>query len=145
MRTKQLQKALRFHRDTKTIFSGVYPSDRLPPIPRGELVTLVVNTDPSHKPGQHWVAYFFTRTQAFYFDSYGRQPMTPGLCKLMRRRKRMKYFSRRLQGTGDVCGDYCLYFILAMTWKLDFDCFGRDLKANDRYVRKFVRKYFAVI
>lgn len=145
MRTKKLQKALTFHRDTKAIFRGVFPSNRLPVIPRGKVVTLVANTDPSHKPGQHWVAYFFTKTHVYYFDSYGLPPMTPSLARLMKRRKHRKYFCRRLQGRGYVCGEYCLYFILAMIYDMDFSCFGDDLNANDRYVRKFIRKHFPLI
>jgi len=35
-------------------FDGVFSSDSLPPKPR----LLVCNTDPSHMPGEHWIAIY---------------------------------------------------------------------------------------
>jgi hypothetical protein len=56
------------------IFQGVYSIDTLPETPR----LLVCNTDPSHKPGQHWVALNVdSRRRGEYFDSFGRRP--PGI------------------------------------------------------------------
>ena len=34
----------------------------------------IVNTDISTDPGEHWVAVYFRKDQAIYFDSYGRPP-----------------------------------------------------------------------
>jgi len=143
MRTRQLQRALRFHRDTKPFFRGVFACDRLPrDIPKGKAIALIANTDPSHKPGQHWVAYFYTRTHVYFFDSYGMTPSKAPFHRLMKYRKYKKYFCKRIQGEGQVCGHYCMYFILAMIYNYDFACFGDDLNANDRYVRNFVRENF---
>jgi hypothetical protein len=53
------------------IFQGVYSIDTLPETPR----RLVCNTDPSYKPGQHWVAlYVDSRRRGEYFDWFGRKP-----------------------------------------------------------------------
>jgi hypothetical protein len=53
------------------VFQGVYSIDTLPETPR----LLVCNTDPSYKPGQHWVAlYVDSRRRGEYFDSFGRKP-----------------------------------------------------------------------
>ena len=45
---------------TKTVFTDVLPSDRLPgriqTRPRG----FIVNTDPADKPGTHWLVIFIT-------------------------------------------------------------------------------------
>ena len=144
MRTKQLLKALKFHRATKDVFLGVFASNTLPRIPRRKRVALIVNTDPAHKPGQHWCAFYFTPNCVYFFDSYGRPPGTKSFCKLMRCRKYKRVFGRRLQGRGRVCGYYCMYFVLAMVRNMDFSCFGDDLDANDRIVRQFVTEHFPV-
>ena len=145
MRTKQLKKALRSHRDMQKIFKDVYASDKLPRIPKQKTLALIANTDPSHKPGQHWVAVFFNKTTVYYFDSYGRSPTGTPFQKLMTYRKRKKMFGRRIQGDGRVCGYYCLYFILTMLHQCTFACFGDNLNANDRYVLQFVKKHFSIL
>lgn len=33
----------------------------------------IINTDPSTKPGQHWVSIYYLGNSAFYFDSFGYQ------------------------------------------------------------------------
>lgn len=142
MKTRELHRALRRHRDTQPVFKGVYPCNRLPTVPPGKVMAIIANTDPSHKPGQHWVAYFYTKTHVFYFDSYGQPPLKPTLRKMMSYRRHKKHFGRRLQGSGHMCGEYCLFFILAMLYNWDFDCFGDNLDANDRYVWKTVRRHF---
>lgn len=145
MRTKQLEKALKFNRDTRVVFKGVYAYNRLPrKIPKGKKVALIANTDPGHKPGTHWVAFFYTNTCVYFFDSMGNPPWKPGFQRLMQFRRTKRVFNTRIQGIGTVCGHYCLYFILAMVYNMDFSCFGDDLNANDRMVRKIVRKYFPV-
>lgn len=145
MRTSQLKRALHLHRDTKDVFKGVYSCNMLPTyIPRGKTLALIANTDPSTKPGQHWVAYVYTKTHVFFFDSYGKPPGKAPFHNLMKHRKHKRYFGRRIQGGGNVCGHYCLYFILALINNFDFACFGDDLNANDRYVRKFVKQHFLI-
>ena len=145
MKTKQLEQALIYHRDTKHIFMGVYPSDRLPRnIPKNKTVALIANTDPTHKPGQHWVAFFFSKSTVYFFDSYGRSPAKSPFHRLMKYRRHQKVFSRRLQGDGRTCGYYCLYFILAMIQNRNFVCFGDNLNANDRYVVQFVKEHFHI-
>lgn len=144
MRSSQIQSILKRHRDIQPIFKGVFASNRLPRrIPKNVTLAYIANTDPAHKPGQHWVAIFYTKTCVYYFDSYGRGPTTPNFKRMMYFRKYRKVFGRRIQGDGKECGYYCLYFILAMVYNKDFSCFGDDFNANDRLVRKLVKKYFS--
>jgi len=143
MKSTQLEKALKFHEATRNIYGGVLPCNRLPrTIPRGKTVAYIVNTHPAHKSGEHWVAFYITPTCVFYFDSYGLLPSIPSFRKMMGHRKYKKYFGRRLQGMGKMCGYYCLYFILAMRRGYGFSCFGEDCNANDRYVTLFVKRHF---
>ena len=148
MKSSQLLKALKHHRETRDIFLGVFPSDKLPPSMQytKPAVALIANTDPSYKPGQHWCAFYITPDCVYYFDSYGIPP-PKSFQRLMQCRKEKQIFGRRLQGRGMVCGHYCLYFILAMVrggTDTMFGLFGDDLNANDRIVRHKVMKDFNV-
>lgn len=146
MNTRQLEKALKNHRDVRPYFKGVYACDRLPrTIPKRSPAVLVANTDPSSLPGKHWVAYYFTSGDTvYYFDSSGLPPYNSSLQKLLRQRKRRCLVGRRIQGRDQTCGYYCLYFILAMIRGYSFECFGDDLNANDRLVRRRVRQHFTI-
>ena len=142
MNTTQIKKALTQHPFTKHLFKGVFPRDKIPRIPKNKVLSFIFNTDPSDKPGKHWVAFHLTRNTVFYFDSYGLPPY--GFGKILRSRPKRKYFARRLQGNGQECGHYCLFFLLNICQgkKKPFQMFGKDLNVNDRIVKKYVEKHF---
>jgi hypothetical protein len=63
MNTGQIELILRRNIDN---FDGVFSRDRLPDKPR----LLVCNTDPSSRPGQHWIAIYVGEDgRGEYFDS----------------------------------------------------------------------------
>ena len=54
MNTNEIDQILRRDKRVGGIFIGVFASDRLPTrVPRP--AALVVNLDPAHKPGIHWI------------------------------------------------------------------------------------------
>ena len=60
---------------TKTVFTDVLPSDRLPgriqTRPRG----FIVNTDPADKPGTHWLVIFITTDgKGEFWDPFAQRP-----------------------------------------------------------------------
>jgi hypothetical protein len=60
---------------TKTVFTDVLPSDRLPREIRKRPGVYIINTDPSDKPGWHWVAIYFTEVgKGEFWDWYGQAP-----------------------------------------------------------------------
>jgi hypothetical protein len=60
---------------TNTVFTDVLPSDRLPHEIRKRPSGYILNTDPSDKPGSHWVAMYFTEDgKGEFWDSYGQAP-----------------------------------------------------------------------
>ena len=141
MNTAQIRRALSHHHLTKYFFKGVFPRDKAMKIPKNKIFSVIFNTDPSGKPGEHWVAFHITRNTVFYFDSYGLPPK--GFAKILRSRPKVKYFARRLQGNGKECGHYCLFFLLNMCQgKNSFPMFGKDFNANDRIVKRYVEKHF---
>ena len=72
MNTEKIERMIRRHiRD----FDGVFSVDRLPSKPH----LLVCNTDPSHRPGEHWVAIYvdFTCYLSFSIISSEKMLMSP--------------------------------------------------------------------
>jgi hypothetical protein len=70
MNTREIE---RFNRDHVCLasFQGVFSRDTLPSKPR----LLICNTDPSDKPGQHWIAIYVDKNlRGEFFDSFGRHP-----------------------------------------------------------------------
>ena len=82
MNTLQIERLLKKDLKSKTIFKKVCALDQLekPTFPSA----YVINSDPSSKPGEHWVAvYFDKRGRGEYFDSYGLPPTLVGLDSYM--------------------------------------------------------------
>lgn len=76
MNTKQLEDILTRDRYTRDSFLGVFPSDALPSerLARRPL-SLIVNTHPHDRPGEHWLAIYLPDDEgAEFFDSYGFSP-----------------------------------------------------------------------
>lgn len=112
-------------------FGGVFPSDRLPPH-QTENVCYIFNTDPSTKPGEHWVAYYQVDGHAEFFDSFGysAENYPPIYMWLLQGPFHpVRQLSVRYQGPSMLCGPYCLYFLNErpsypnMTTTFDSACF----------------------
>jgi len=62
----------------KSHFIGLYAADQLSPFIHTFPAAIIINTDPSNKPGEHWVAvYIFNSGHGEYFDSYDLPPYIP--------------------------------------------------------------------
>ena len=71
MNTKQLWNALILNPVTNKYFDGIFSIDTLQDTK--EKPTLIIcNTDPSYKPGEHWILFFFYDNSVDFFDSLGR-------------------------------------------------------------------------
>ena len=56
-------------------FKGVYPLDKLPDIIKLP-INIIINTDPSYMPGEHWVSLSINKDcYGEYFDSLGLPPL----------------------------------------------------------------------
>ena len=97
-----------------SVLRGVFPSDKLPVVNKYPSA-LIANTDHHDQPGTHWAAmYFVTHDESEFFDSYGFPPETYNMDEYLLRESTYRYFNDKpLQGlTSDVCGDYCLFYLL---------------------------------
>lgn len=145
MDTQQIEQILK----DLPIFGGVLASDQLPSYDEQDLKKLyILNTDPSTKPGKHWVAIYINKTPEF-FDSLGRKPSAYN--------KNFEYFlinhgpeyyhnCKRIQNYGtSLCGEYCVYYAVMRSSGYSFSDivtrFGIDLMNNDDIVTRFRRHW----
>ena len=129
-------------------FKGAYAYDLVPAKPSDDF-SVIINTDDSAGPGDHWLVLTRKDGKLFLIDSYGRNYKDQsfdsnfktwivnyiGDEKVVCSRK----WLQRL--TSNVCGEYCVYFIRELNEKSFRSCFSvfdSDLAANDLFVLKYV-------
>ena len=143
MGTELITKLLRTDPLVKPFFGGVYASNQLP----HEVMYpgyYVMNTDPHYKPGEHWIAAYFTDDgQVEYFDSYGRPPTGPIKCWLYRQSWNMTLNKYQLQGLlTAVCGQYCVFYIKQKAQGLDLidiiNMFDGSPMDSDHFVYHYI-------
>ena len=89
MDTSQIASILLSHPATSQVFRGVFPVDRLQSSRCGAAAGLYVcNTDPSDRPGQHWIVIAIAENargfrHGEYFDSFGLPPLQPEFVKFL--------------------------------------------------------------
>lgn len=136
----------------KEQFLGIFASDQLPEKITSKPCALIVNTDPSDQPGQHWVAIYVSKEGSLeYFDSFGFYPFIDSFKTFINNNCSDGSFNaKRLQSeTSMVCGLYCIYFLVHRARNISlkqilskFD--AKDYCSNDTIVCQFVNKYFNV-
>lgn len=97
------------------VFKGTFPADGIPHIPERP-AAVIVNTDPSGSPGEHWTAIVLKpNNKALYFDPLGFPPLIPTVREYLMRNAHngFKYNAATLQSpTGVACGYWCIAFIV---------------------------------
>lgn len=112
MNTLQIETILSHNKYTKNYFTGVFPIDKIPKYVKKPTM-LVINTDSSNKPGQHWLALFLPENGCIieYFDSYGMQPINKRIITFLKHNSikyNFLYNNKRLQHAfSTVRGQYC--------------------------------------
>jgi hypothetical protein len=121
------------------IFQGIYGIDTLPETPR----LLVCNTDPFHKPGQHWVVLYVDSRRREQFDSFGRRP--PGIFEDYKNKHCVNWLfnAKQLQRIViNYCGFYCCFYCVRRCRGVDLtrivNSFTNVTGFNDSFVRNFV-------
>ena len=137
-------------------FDGVSPLDMLP-IKVQKTYNLIVNTEPSNLPGQHWIAIVVRPGKvAYVFDPMGFPPPLKVQTWLSIRKLRWTSNNNRQvqSNTSTMCGFYCLYFLFFTSIMPDISfenimdhIFPRGLMYSDyeKYVRSFVRDAFPYV
>ena len=121
-------------------FLGCFPKDKLPTFPKQFPKSLIINTDDSSKPGEHWVALVLYRRKCFYFDSFGLPIVDQCIIKFLKRYQKVTYSSTCIQDvTSNQCGQFCIAFIHNVNSKISYSKFVNmfnvvNLKYNDNIV-----------
>jgi len=152
--TTQLDRAFRHNIWTRRMYSGTFPVDLLPRFrPTKTPCFIIVNLDPSNKPGSHWVLIFFpiktsvSRGCTFLFDSLGASAETQDVLAPF---FKSSYRFNRLK-LQDNQSKSCGYFVLAAGLLLSrgvapdrlTSYFSRaDTGLNDEILRQLVGKEF---
>ena len=101
-----------------TNFLGVYAADELSSIPAGKCGTVIFNTDPSEKKGEHWIALCITKKNIFYFDSLNLQFVFihEAANFLVNLKKDLVFNKIKTQtNTSNNCGIQCIVFCIFMS------------------------------
>jgi len=140
MNTYELERLIRRY---VTRFDGVFSCDRLPTKP----TLFVCNTDPSYKPGKHWIAIYVADDgrHGEFFDSLGRRPDRL-FVRYMNEHCRVWTFNpTQLQSVvSRICGQYCACFCILRSKGVDLSRFSnyftRDTGLNDVVVHELLCK-----
>ena len=127
-------------------FIGVFSIDTLPTTISSYPTALIINSDPSHLPGQHWVALFVeNETVSEYFDPYGLSPIDE-IFRFSKRVSRTLIFNKWWiqHPVSSNCGLYCIYFLVARTGGVKFEEFVNyfkdyDWKRNESVLEKWIQ------
>ena len=142
MNTREIDNILRADERVSKVYKGTFPWDKCPTLAYNGVY--VINTDCSHRPGQHWVAYYVKNGRVEFFDSYANPP------SYYRVLPHANVFNKkRLQGLqSTTCGQYCVYYILHRCRGHGMEDiarrFGTDLHDNDHAVAEYMSKCFGL-
>lgn len=150
MNNREISRILRSDPIVCKTFNGVFPGNFLPTSAEKKKPGFyVANTDPDHKPGEHWVAFYVPETKDHYmeyWDSYGFNPPSIFLPFLDDTYKRSaKFIQHPLSAT---CGQYCIFYIWRRCYGNQLEdiasTFTKDQLLNDVIVNKFIEEKFCV-
>lgn len=126
----------------KTVFLGCFARDELPdqpPFPS----CFILNTDPRSRPGEHWLAFYYTENGfCNFFDSFALPPSYYRLESYLNRTSTgWESNKKRLQGFSDLCGIYAILFLLyrvrnkSIQFYKEFysNCYKNDKKIFDTF------------
>jgi hypothetical protein len=124
----------------KVNFQGVFSADTLPINPH----LLVCNTDPSTKPGDHWIAIHVDNNgRGEYFDSFGRAPNEHFSRYMDAHCVRWTFNTKQLQSVVSAfCGFYVVVYCKFKSSRLDMSkitsMFTNDTGFNDMLVHRLI-------
>jgi hypothetical protein len=101
-------------------FAGVIACDQIPDLPNKIPMGFVMNTDPSHMPGQHWVACYINGDSVEYFDPLADPPTEETVVEIKKKLDQMripilmKFKVNKIvqqHGNSAHCGYHCIRFL----------------------------------
>lgn len=140
-----ITKILKKDKKCSKIFLGVFARDELPKHPSYPSC-FIFNTHPRSKPGEHWLALFYSENGfCQFFDSYGYPPSFYRLeTYLTNTSTGWNYNARRLQGNSDFCGIYSILFLLYKSRNKTMQFFKEfylNYSKNDRKIFTNIKRF----
>ncbi len=134
-----VEKILEHDHLTQKIFLGALARDELPhnpPIP----CCFIVNTQPRNQAGEHWIAFSFSKNGfCDFFDSYGLSPEYYNLLEYINATATSwTWNKKRLQGSSEFCGYYCVLYLLFKVRRDEakfFQYFSKSYNQNDKKIQ----------
>ena len=147
--TQQINCCLSSHFLTSSHYEGCFALDELPLTYLTKRPSLVVvNTAYSGSPGEHWVCFFLTDNDVFFFDSYGIAPSHKTLLDFIAQNggSSLNYNTRCLQGLlATTCGKFCTTYLLCRALghsHVQYLALFPPGSCPDHIVRKLYDRYF---
>jgi len=137
LRAGVIDNTLKCNNLTKSLYQGIYPSDKLNShICKKVPCAIVVNFDKHHEPGSHWIGIFVDRDRNVeYFDSYSRPvDANKHIFKYLMSVIGNENYIKRLSGSSiqhnktSVCGHYTILFLLCRAKNIPFDVFSNTFE-----------------
>ena len=127
------------------IYRGVFACDQLPDVSTRSSV-IVVNTDPTSRPGRHWICIYFDGDgYGEIFDSFGLRPKRVFERYMNKHCVAWTFNKRQMQSlVSRFCGHYCIWYCIMKFRKVTLNelvnAMSDDTGLNDFLVHRFVCK-----
>jgi hypothetical protein len=124
-------------------FLGVYPADILPKNSnKNKCCSIIFNTGNSNTVGEHFVAFYWTKSEIHYFDSFGEKLKNKNIKKFLKHFPNHSkiYNCKKIQADNSTfCGFFCLAYLMSKFNKIPSHVFYQQfskikLKKNDQKV-----------
>lgn len=128
-------------------FKKMYPEVFETTIKTKHKYAAIFNTDPSNKPGQHWIALVIdgVAKSICFFDSNGTNPpkeITAFINKINKKLRYHVFINTKVHQTGDgSCGLYAINFIVSRLKGISCEQYFNCI-ASDRFIEKTRKKLF---
>jgi len=136
MNTNQINYSLKKYKN----FIGTFPRDTIPKFNKKPF-GIIVNTDSSNAPGEHWVAIYSDNKITEYFDSFGLPPLHHEVINYLYTTSDVwHYNSLTVQSvTSTTCGLFCILYMKLRLRGYSYSdiiaLFCDKLKLNDLLVK----------
>ena len=149
MNTSQISLALKNNAITGPLFRGVFAADTVPASMAPFPGSCIINTDPSDKPGAHWIALFQDQENTIEsFDSFGKDFGFYGLgnIDLLLNEQIIKQNDKIQSDSNSTCGQHCLFLLSRRASGKKYSdivhLFTSSTVSNDAMVCQYINHHF---
>ena len=149
MNTEELENFLKSSPCLRSTVRGVFAFDTLPSRITRYPSAFIVNTEPIHLPGKHWIAIIiYSPWKAEFFDSLGHTPSHYGFDRFIFSNSfSVNSVNRQIQSKeSDYCGLYVLFFLIMrvcnhLSLEDVYSHFINNVFCNDFFVYTLMSQY----